>query len=365
MTAVPPDTDLDVLFVDDTPLLDVRAPIEFNEGAFPAAVNLPILSDQERHDVGITYAQHGQAAATSLGHELISGQTREDRIETWTNFIKAAPHTHLYCFRGGQRSQIACDWLAAAGYNVPRITGGYKRLRNHLLDVFKRLPPLLVVSGQTGTGKTLLLEHFSNSVDLEGLANHRGSAFGGKVSAQPTQVNFENALAIAFLKQGSDTDVMVEDESRLIGRINVPPLLQEQMKASPIMLLIDSLENRVERIYDEYIELQWREYQAAYQDDPRTAFENYLLNAIDAIRKRLGGVAHEALRASMTEANAAHAAGKGLDGHRNWIRHLLTEYYDPMYNYQLEKKTGRIRVQGTAAELIEWYREQPSLAEKR
>lgn len=364
MTAVPPASELDALFINDTPLLDVRAPVEFAEGAFPTAVNRPILTDQERHEVGIAYADHGQATATRLGHELVSGDTRETRIKAWISFIQASPHAHLYCFRGGQRSQIAWDWLREAGYEIPRITGGYKRLRNHLLDVFNRLPSLVVVSGQTGTGKTLLLDHFDNAVDLEGLANHRGSAFGGKVTPQPTQINFENALAIAFLKQGCDTDVIVEDESRLIGRVNVPPLLQEKMKTSPIMLLEDTVDNRVERIYEEYIEQQWREYEAAYPDNPHAAFEGYLLNAIDAIRKRLGGVAHQALRRLMTEASANHAAGQGLGSHRAWIRHLLTDYYDPMYNYQMEQKTDRIRIRGTAAELIDWYRQQPAQAAK-
>lgn len=348
-------TQLNSLFIDDTPLLDVRAPIEFAKGAFPAATNHPILNDDERHQVGLCYQASGQKAATELGYRLVSGDVKESRIATWCKFVQAHPEAQLYCFRGGERSSIASQWLKDAGINIPRIAGGYKRLRNHLLTVFDCLPSIVIVSGQTGTGKTEFLTHFTQAIDLEGLANHRGSAFGGHIKPQPSQIDFENALAIQFLKKSGSSEILLEDESRLIGRINVPPLLQEKMKTAPIIVVDESLQVRVERIYQEYIDQQWQEYTTFYLDDAPSQFERYLLTAVDAIRKRLGGDAHALIRKLMEDAINQHARGGGLEAHKAWITTLLSDYYDPMYNYQIDKKSERIRVRGTREELTAWY----------
>ncbi len=346
-------TDLDLLFRSDTPLIDVRAPIEFNKGAFPSARNLPIMNDKEREAVGIAYKEEGPTAAVNLGHELVSNDVRETRIQSWSTFIEANPESQLYCFRGGQRSQIACEWLNEVGIDVPRIEGGYKKMRNHLISVFDNLPPLVIVGGKTGTGKTVFLEPLSSALDLEGIANHRGSAFGKKMTPQPSQIDFENQVAIQFLKFSEQPHVLLEDEGRLIGRVHVPLPLQAKMKESPIILIEETVEVRTENIYEEYIEQQWLDYQSEHGAKAPERYSEYLLGAVDAIQKRLGGVAHSEIRQLMKEALQTGDASK----HRAWISRLLTDYYDPMYNYQLSQKEGRIRFRGTADEAHQWYAE--------
>lgn len=346
--------DLSRLLTLDTPLIDVRAPVEYVKGALPTASNLPILNDDERQQIGICYKQRGPAEALALGYQLVSGDTRTARIQGWIDFLERHPAAHLYCFRGGQRSGIACEWLRSSGWDVPRIDGGYKRLRQHLLAVYASLPALVIVSGRTGTGKTQFLKKFAQSIDLEGIANHRGSAFGGLLSPQPSQVDFENALAIAFLKHDRDTEVLLEDEGRLIGRIHVPLPLQDAMKQCPIVVIEESLEARTDRIHQEYIVEQWQAYQAHFGPEAETQYRQYLLSAIDAIRKRLGGARHAEIRRLMTTALSEQSRGQ-LESHRAWISALLSDYYDPMYEYQLSQKSERVRYRGPRHEVIKWY----------
>ena len=352
-------SDLKKLFIEDVPLIDVRAPVEFHSGAFPAAINLPILNDQERETVGTCYKEEGHEAAEALGYKLVCGELKTERIEAWKNILAKHPDAQLYCFRGGKRSEIATTWLKDAGYSVPRIEGGYKKMRSYLLNSLETLPEIIVIGGQTGVGKTELLEHFDNKLDLEALARHRGSAFGGTIDQQPSQIDFENQVAIACLKlkTQSDARMFVEDEGRLIGRMHVPLPLQNKMKVSPLIVLTDTVENRANRIYEEYIVTQWQDYQLAYGAHAEERFADYLLNAVDAIRKRLGGALHQQIR--MVIERALHQDNQ-QQLHLQWIRELLENYYDPMYNYQLAKKTERIRISGTADELLNWAREYQS-----
>ena len=243
------DNELHQILIEDTPFLDVRAEVEYQQGTMPTSINLPILTNQERHRVGLCYKQQGSIAATTLGHQLVSGDTRDQRIARWTDFLRTQPKAHLYCWRGGQRSEIAQLWLKEAGFEVPRINGGYKALRQYLLRCFEHIAPLIVVSGYTGVGKTDFINQFSESIDLEALAHHRGSAFGKRVSPQPVQADFENSLAIDLLKKKhAEHFLFVEDESRLIGRIQVPHLFKNAMDDAAIVVLQDSLKQRVERI---------------------------------------------------------------------------------------------------------------------
>jgi len=346
--------DMQTIFREDVPLIDVRAPVEFNAGAFSQSRNLPILDNTQREQVGICYSGYGPDAATSLGHELVSGEDRDSKLAAWAAFLSEHPGALLYCFRGGQRSRIACEWLKAEGYNVPRIEGGYKALRQCLLSTVENLPPLIIVAGKTGSGKTGFLQQFDQAIDLEGIANHRGSAFGRHISAQPTQLNFENELSIHFLKLARHPSIFVEDEGRLIGKVHLPPPVQEKMKTSPIVLLEDPIETRAERIYEEYIELQWREYEAHFEDRAAIEFSRYLIDAVDAIRQRLGNTAHGEVRDSVLAALKHQKQTGSPDGHLEWITLLLSDYYDPMYDYQLEKKSSRIKVAGSREVVTGW-----------
>ncbi len=344
------------IFINETPLIDVRAPVEFAQGAFPNAVNLPILDDEQRRLIGICYKEQGQQAAIALGNQLVAGDLRHQRTLAWQQFIQAHPDALLYCFRGGLRSQTATDWLTAAGTDIQRIEGGYKKLRQYLRSQLENLPDFLVIGGKTGTGKTEFLRRFDEVIDLEGLANHRGSAFGGFLSPQPAQIDFENLIAIELLKKKAARRIMIEDEGRLIGRIHVPPSIQQAMKQAPLLLIEESLAQRTEHIYQEYIVRQWQAFEAYYGEQAHDHFSNYLLGAIDAIRKRLGNVAHRDLRHLMLDALSRDAMRSGqFEGHRAWITCLLNDYYDPMYNYQLSKKQTRVHFSGTADEVEQWY----------
>ena len=191
------------ILIADLPLLDVRAPTEFAKGAFPSAENIALLDDGQREQVGICYQAAGNEAALALGRRLICGELKAARLELWSAFARAHPQGALYCFRGGQRSQIVQQWLAGAGIEYPRVVGGYKAMRQFLIErltQFAESHHLTVVGGRTGTGKTDLINQFDCSIDLEGLAHHRGSGFGRRATAQPAQIDFENRLSIAWVK---------------------------------------------------------------------------------------------------------------------------------------------------------------------
>ena len=220
-------------------------------------------------------------------------------------------------------------WFRRAGKKIVRFVGGYKRLRNFLLDQLNNPPKVILISGRTGVGKTELLPQVINAVDLEGLANHRGSAFGGRLTEQPAQIDFENQLAIEFLRH--EDYVVLEDESRLIGRINVPLTVQEAMKRAPIYLLEDTLENRVSRILEEYVRVPLQILQ-------EEELKQQLAKSLSAIQKRLGGVRYQALAQLLDRAFSSN----DVDAHSEWIITLLTDYYDPMYDYQLNRKRDRI-----------------------
>lgn len=350
--------DFSQLFLNDTPLLDLRAPIEFAKGAFPHTQNLPLMLDDERAKVGTCYKKHGQQAAITLGHQLVSGATKAERLAGWIAFTKQHPNGYLYCFRGGLRSQTVQQWLAEAGVHYPRIIGGYKALRRYLLESLERLCAerrFVVLAGRTGCAKTELLQTLGPHIDLEGIANHRGSAFGKRVGGQPAQIAFENALAIALLRHEQrypDRPVLVEDESLLIGRCALPDCLREVMNQAPVYLLERSLAFRVEHSFNNYILDNLQDWQKAQGADAGfEGFADELRDSLRNIRKRLGGERYQMMSATLEQALLQHRAGDAT-AHRDWIEPLLADYYDPMYHYQLERKAERIVFTGGEAELV-------------
>lgn len=350
--------DIETLLLGNAPLIDTRAPIESERGSFPTASNLPLMSDDERAAVGTTYKQQGQDAAVALGHELVSGEIKDRRVAAWKAFAEKHPNGALFCFRGGMRSAISQRWLAEVGIDYPRVRGGYKSMRRWLLDQTESICdqiPFLVVAGPTGSAKTRLINEardgapLPNRVDLEGIANHRGSSFGRRLGGQPSQISFENALAIelARLVRRGVVEIVAEDESKLIGRCALPPSLQQALKAAPLVVLETTLEERVEHSFENYILANLAELRAEHAD-PENAFALFaqgLLDALDRIRKRLGGARHSELRGVMEQAIAQHRRGDS-SGHRAWIETLLRDYYDPMYSYQLKNRTQQVLFRG-------------------
>ena len=219
--------DYRALLIADTPIIDVRAPIEFEQGAMPAAINLPLMNNDERAAVGICYKQQGSDAALALGHKLVAGEIRQQRIDAWRAACLQNPHGILCCARGGQRSHIVQSWLHDAGIDYPLVEGGYKALRQTAIQATIELAqkPIVLIGGCTGSGKTLLVQQQPNGVDLEGLARHRGSAFGRTLQPQLSQASFENMLAAEMLKTDAHQDLrlwVLEDESRMIGSNHLP-----------------------------------------------------------------------------------------------------------------------------------------------
>ena len=347
------------LLLNSTPLIDVRAECEYHDGHIPHSVNLPLLNDGERAEVGTCYKRKGQEAAITLGTELVSGDTKKERMSAWIRFIADNPTAVILCFRGGLRSQTVQKWLAESGLQRPLISGGYKALRRHLLRTTIRVASekkLIIVAGKTGTGKTHLINNLTRSVDLEGLANHRGSAFGRRVSAQPAQSVFENLLALDLLRQEREggATLFLEDESRAIGSISLPLELHRAMSVAPIVRVEESLDFRVETILNDYIVSNLTDFRLLDPVQGDFLFSESLLASLDRIKKRLGGERHSALRDIMS---AALTSNNDHDQHRAWIRGLLVDYYDPMYEYQMTKKARRVVFKGDSDTFLEWASE--------
>ena len=354
----------DELFLNDIPLLDVRAPCEFQRGFFPMSVNLPILDDKERERVGTCYKEQGQQRAIELGHALLSGVKKDTRVKAWCQFATTNPQGFLYCFRGGKRSHIAQQWLQENNISYPLINGGYKALRTHLLqtlDHYSSSLPLVLVSGKTGSGKTQLLPKLPCHIDLEQLANHRGSSFGSVLTKQPTNITFENALAIKMLKvaQQQPTQVYIEDEGTLIGRISLPETLRARMLKLPAVLLTTSIEKRVKVSEKDYIVDLLIAYQDQYgMTDGLQRFIDHHKGALKKIHKRFGA---DNVKRSMKMFDAGvrqFTADNSTDGFHPYIENLLTQYYDPMYEYQFQSKDRKIIFSGDAEAVEAWCNNQ-------
>jgi tRNA 2-selenouridine synthase len=340
------------LFLHNLPLIDTRAPVEFQKGAFPGAVNLPLMNDEERHAVGIRYKEAGQEAAIALGEELIRGNLKERRIAAWCRFAGEHPQGYLYCFRGGLRSQTAQRWMRDAGVDYPLVLGGYKAMRRYLLEALESsvgAAALLLIAGKTGTGKTRVVEALQRAVDLERLAVHRGSSFGHLLEPQPSQIDFENALSIELLRlrENEAERVVVEDEGRLIGRIGLPQPLLAKMQVSDLLVLEEPLQERVEIILEDYVRDLGQRYQTTHGQGGEELHRQQLLEGLGRLRKRLGGAAHAELESQM---RSAFDSGDE-DQHRHWIESLLTDYYDPMYDYQMSRREGRVLARGSREEI--------------
>lgn len=349
------------LFLNDVPLLDVRAPVEFTRGSFPAAVNLPLLNDDERHTIGIKYKAEGQEAAVRLGHQLVSGDVKAQRLGQWLDFARQHPQGYLFCFRGGMRSHVVQQWMAEAGAPYPLVKGGYKALRRFLIDALDNLlatRDFIVIGGKTGIGKTTVIHELQNALDLEALARHRGSAFGRRLVQQPSQIDFENALAIRLLKlcHGSEKPVFLEDEGRLVGRCALPLSLLAGLKRWPVVILEETLENRISNVQKDYVTDLLAEYQGAHGEHGFAQFSAFLKDSLYRIRKRLGGVQYEKLTSMMDYALTVHEETQDESLHRIWIEELLVKYYDPMYDYQFSQKESRIVFRGPRAEVLDWCR---------
>jgi tRNA 2-selenouridine synthase len=298
------------------PVADVRSEQEFAAGHIPGAQNLPLLIDPHRVIVGTAYKQLGREAAIRKGWDLAG--PRFGSIYRQATKMASGGTLLLHCWRGGMRSDLAA-WISGYGdLEVRVLEGGYKAYRQHVLATLSQAPSnLQVLGGATGSGKTQYLQLLRNNgvqvMDLEALANHKGSSFGALgMKPQPTQEQFENALAEVLMGLDPFKPVWVEFESRTIGRLVVPEALFLAMQQAPMLeLQIDNIE-RIQRLLQEY---------ACF---PKEVLETATLR----IAKRLGGL-------KTTQAIAALRDGNM----EAWIQCCL-DYYDKTYNYGLANHLG-------------------------
>jgi tRNA 2-selenouridine synthase len=237
------------------PVIDVRSPGEYAHAHFPNALNLPLLNNEERAIVGTTYKHEGNQTAVLKGYELV-GHKFADYIK---QALKIAPNKkiNLYCWRGGLRSNIMAFVLHSAGFEVNLLQGGYKTYRKWVLDCLEKPQLISIIGGKTGSGKTYMLKELKELgeqvVDLEALAHHKGSAFGsiGELP-QPSVEMFENNLAMQWFKIDATRTLWLENESRMIGTVRIPPKIFEAMRTATTYDIQISLERRIQHIANEY-----------------------------------------------------------------------------------------------------------------
>ena len=354
-------TDALALISQGTNSIDVRAPIEFKAGTIPLSRNLPLMNDAERALVGTCFKREGSDAATALGYDLVSDGLREQRIKAWVEFLYKEPDALLFCARGGKRSQISAEWIRAAGLDIQLIQGGFRAMRALLSSFLSPNPnDIVILGGSTGVGKTVLVRADQAAIDLEGYANHRGSAFGAHLDAQPSQVSFENKVALDFFRMRRNeigrkfkTPMLMEDEGRTIGKIHLPLPLQSAMKNAPLVILEDSFDSRAQHIFKEYVLEHLKQIRQLQPTDALDVLDGRLSKSLQAISKRLGMVRYRKISYMLDSALTSHRKGDA-SGHLEWIKTLLKEYYDPMYQFQLDKKKHRVIFRGLAEEVVEW-----------
>lgn len=301
-------------------LIDTRSESEFAQGSIPDAINIPLLSDDERAIIGILYKHEGQNSAIEKGYELF-----EPKIQNYLNQFSALPSSKpiaVYCARGGMRSQIICSFLNRHGYSALQLEGGYKSFRQWNLKKLEEivLNDPVVLHGQTGVGKTLVLERMDNVLDLEGLADHRGSMFGGIGKSPVSQKNFEAALLRRVEALDNSRPIYIEGESRRIGKVSIPATLFEQMKSARLLLLEASINTRVERTVHEYIDL--------YPD------------TIPTIRYTI-----QQLKPDLGAENVNRLLDRFDKGDYAWcFEFILLNYYDKKYNHALKQMNFELTV---------------------
>ncbi|MCB9029789.1 MAG: tRNA 2-selenouridine(34) synthase MnmH [Deltaproteobacteria bacterium] len=336
--------------------IDVRSEGEHESATFSQTILTPLLNNQERKEVGTCYKMQGSKAAIDLGHRLISGEIKDARVKAMLNASKKNKPFALYCARGGLRSKISQEWLQAQGLEIPRIRGGYKFLRQYALAQLEELPSSLnfiVIGGRTGSGKTEILKKLSNKavLDLEGLANHRGSAFGKHLNPQPGQATFENNIALKLFRYSNDKSsyVILEDESKMIGKLKIPEKLFEAKRTSNLIVVESPLTDRIERIFKEYV------LEPSAMLSP-AELQELLLSSLTAVKKRLGGLMFGEVYQKIADAFNDNSIEPQISKHAAWIELLLRHYYDPMYDKALEKGENRILAKGSYQEISSYLK---------
>jgi tRNA 2-selenouridine synthase len=330
------------------PVFDVRSPAEFGHAHIPAAFSLPLFTDDQRKLIGTAYKQQSRQVAVKIGLEFFSERMKtippaveeiitDQKSKSGNGHAAATTSILVHCWRGGMRSGAVAWLLDLFGYKVFTLSGGYKSFRRWALDQFTKNYTLQVIGGYTGSGKTGVLQQLRTRgetvIDLEALANHKGSAFGalGELP-QPGQEMFENLLACELFRastaitQGDGGTeavpdlrhavIWIEDESKHIGTAGLPNAFWEQMRGSRLYFLDIPFEERLSQIVNTYGAFDTRE----------------LVSSIERIQKRLGGLEAKSAIAFLRE-------GKTREGFE-----ILLRYYDKFYKNSLYNRENIDRV---------------------
>lgn len=302
----------------DNPIyIDMRSPSEFRDGRIPGAINIPLLDDEERGRVGTVYKTVGPEEAKQLGLTVVSGKL-PDIVSQIRNAYKTGRTVIIYCWRGGMRSKSVVSILELMGIPAYQLIGGYKAYRRYVLDslaAFPLNPRVIVLSGSTGVGKTALLKTLAEQgvpvIDLERLANHRGSAFGQVGLGRPeTAQNFDAAILGELHRLNNEPYIVVECESKRIGNVYLPHVLYQAMQNGKRILAFTDIETRITRLIEEYL--------AIYNEN-----RDGIISSIKTLKNRLGAAKTEKL----LDAFAANRT-------REVVHTLLVDYYDPLYGYE-------------------------------
>lgn len=301
------------------PVLDVRSPGEYKHAHIPGACSLPLFTDEERKIVGTAYKQENREQAIKLGLDFFGVKMRK-MVEEVEQLSSNSKTVLVHCWRGGMRSAGVAWLLDLYGFKVFTLAGGYKKYRNYVLDTFRLPFQFNILGGYTGSGKTELLktlkERGEKVIDLEGIANHKGSAFGNiGMPPQPGQEMFENLLSKELRKSlvsQPESPVWLEDESQRIGLVNIPGELWKTMRQSPVYFLDIPFEERLKHIVQEYGQL-----------DPEK-----LADAIGRISQKLGNL------------NAKTAILLLNEGKITESFDILLKYYDKHYFKSLHNREG-------------------------
>jgi tRNA 2-selenouridine synthase len=297
----------------DLPLLDCRSPGEYAVGHIPGALSFPLFSDEERAAVGTCYKKKGQEEAIELGLGFVGPKMRE-LVQLAKQWVPDR-QVRLHCWRGGMRSSSMAWLLETAGFRVTLLKGGYKSFRTWALAQLAAPPPILTLGGMTGTGKTTMLYHLAAAgeqiLDLEHYASHRGSSYGALgLPPQPSDEQFGNLIATGCAKLDPARPVWIEAESRRIGVCRVPDELFAQMTQAPVISIELSRQERVDNLLQDY-----------GAQNPQE-----LIEATNRLTRRIGGQ------------NAQVAIDAIESGDLATAIHIVLDYYDKAYLYDLERR---------------------------
>jgi tRNA 2-selenouridine synthase len=299
------------------PVVDVRSEGEFFEGNIPGAINLPLLNNAERVQVGTDYKKKGQLEAIKTGFRLVGPRL----LDLINEAEKISPHKELlvHCWRGGMRSSNFCQFTGMAKIKTHQVKGGYKAYRTEALEAFKKPFQFFILGGSTGSGKSEILRALKNKgeqvIDLENLANHKGSAFGGlMMPPQPTTEQFQNFLFEEILKLDPEKKIWIEDESIAIGKNVIPEDFWRTMCSRPVIEIEVEKDVRVKRLVHEYGDADKKEF----------------LSSMERITKKLGGQHFNS------------AKEKLMQGDMGGTIEILLTYYDKAYHAGLQRKKARI-----------------------